>query len=158
MTRRRVATFTEGEESMAFSANQECMLRMAESIDEGNLYGVNANTAQTDNLAWEMWEVLCEAHGTSPYRSARETQAYPERNAHLLAALMMHAFAICRPQTAEASFIRPRSVMAYPLAIMRIFARWGITMSPYKLLQGVVSHLSRLYVAHHGPHSQTSSP
>lgn len=116
-------------------------------------YGINTNTAQIDNRAWEMWEMVCEAHGTSPYRSARETQAHPDRNAHLLAALLMHAFAICRPKTVGARFIKPRSAMAYPLAIMRVFGRWGVTMPPYKLLQGAMAHLSRLYLAHHGPHS-----
>ncbi|KAL3911924.1 MAG: hypothetical protein SGPRY_008512 [Prymnesium sp.] len=154
MARRRIISFCEGGGEMAFSASQQAMLRMAEAIDEGAMYGINANTAQTDDRAWAMWATVtvCGAHGTSPYRSAREAQMYPERNAHLLAALMMHAFAVCRPKTPGARFIKPRSDMAYPLAIMRVFGRWGVLMPPYKLLRSAMAHLSR-HIAHHGPHS-----
>lgn len=58
-----------------------------------------------------------------------------------------------RAETRGSGFIKSRSAMAYPLAIMRVFGRWGVVMPSYKLLRGAMAHLSRLYIAHHGPHS-----
>ena len=66
---------------------------------------------------------------------------------------MLHAFAVCKPRAKGALFIRPRSALAYPLAIVRIFSRWGIAMPSYKLLKASLAHLSRLYLAYHGPYS-----
>lgn len=100
-----------------------------------------------------MWEAVCKAHGTSPLRSAEDARVHPERNSHLLAALMMHGFAVCRPRTPGAAFIKPRSALSYPLAMGRIFSRWGVSMPSYKMLKGSLAHLSRLYLAYHGPHS-----
>lgn len=77
-------------------------------------------------------EAVCAAHGTFPLRTAADARSHPERNSHLLAALMMHAFAICRPRTRGAAFIKPRSALAYPLAMVRIFTRWGVPMPPYR--------------------------
>lgn len=103
--RAKVASFAEGEVPMAFSAPPDSLSRMVDAIDEGLLYGVNANTATKDQRAWEAWETVCKAHGTSPLRSATDARVHPERNAHLLAALMMHAFAICRPRTPKADLL-----------------------------------------------------
>ena len=66
---------------------------------------------------------------------------------------MLHAFAICKPRDADREFIKPRYALAYPLAIMRIFKRWGILMPSYKMLMAELQGISRLYVAYHGPHS-----
>jgi hypothetical protein len=41
----------------------------------------------------------------------------------------------------------------YPLAIVRIFARWGIAMPSYKVLKAAVAGLSRAYLSYHGPYS-----
>lgn len=95
---------------MTFSANQTGVLQMAEAMDEGaSLYGVNANTAQMDSRAWIMWEAVCETHGNSPCRSSRNARECQERNTHLLAALMMHALALCPPKANSYRFIEPRS-------------------------------------------------
>ena len=61
---------------------------------------------------------------------------------------MLHPFAICKPRDADREFIKPRSALAYPLAIMRIFKRWGILMPSYKMLMAELQGLSRLYVAY----------
>ena len=65
----------------------------------------------------------------------------------------MHAFAVCQPRKAGAAFIKPSSAMAYPLAIIRIFGRWGISMPSFKALKASYAHLARLYLEHHGPYS-----
>lgn len=49
----RVASFTEGGGDMAFSAPLDALERMTEAIDEGLLYGINANTAVKDARAWD---------------------------------------------------------------------------------------------------------
>lgn len=70
-------------------------------------HSVNANTWETDKRAWDMWELICEGYETSPLRTAAEARAYPERNAHLLAALMLHAFAVGVPRDKSRKFIKP---------------------------------------------------
>ena len=138
---------------MAFSLNKGAREALADAMNEGMLYGVNANTADKDLRAWEMWEHVCQMHGTSPLRTAEDARTRPERNAHLLAVLMLHAFAYCRPRTKGALFIKPKSALAYPLAVIRIFARWAVTMPSYKYIKSSLAHLCRLYIAHHGPYS-----
>jgi hypothetical protein len=49
--------------------------------------------------------------------------------------------------------IKPKSALAYPLAITRIFARWGVTMPSYKVLKAAVAGLARSYLAYYGPMS-----
>ena len=122
-------------------------------VDEYVEFGVNANTAQKDARAWEFWEVVCEAQGTSPLRTPNDVRDHPERQSHLLAALLMYAFAVCEPRNRTRRFVKPRSALAYPLAIIRIFGRWGIAMPGYKALVAALNGLMRLYINYHGPHS-----
>ena len=86
-------------------------------------------------------------------RTAQDVRDYPDKQAHLLAVLLLHAFAVCKPRDNSRSFIKPRSALAYPLAIIRIFARWGILLPGYKALVAAMNGLMRLYIAYHGPHS-----
>ena len=73
--------------------------------------------------------------------------------AHLLAALLMYAFTVCKPKAKDRQFIKPSSAIAYPLAIIRIFGRWGIAMPGFKHVSKALDGLRRLYLAYHGPHS-----
>ena len=66
---------------------------------------------------------------------------------------MLHAFATCKPSTPGAVFIKPRSALAYPLAIVRVFGRWGVKMPAYKALVAELNGLMRLYLMYHGPYS-----
>ena len=129
------------------------MLKVAEGVDDAVAFGVNANTWSKDSRAWDMFERVCEAHGTTPYRSHADVRDFPDRNTHLLAALMVYAFAIGVPKDPARQFIKPRSAFAYPLAIIRVFGRWGISLPSYKALKAAVAGLCRLYLQYHGPHS-----
>lgn len=120
---------------------------------EGVEYGVNHNTGLNDERAWVMWIYVCKQYDTSPYRTASEVRQFPQRNSHLMAALMMHAFAMGKPRDRSCQFIQPRSALAYPLAITRIFKHWNIQMPPQSTLKASLAHLSRLYLASHGPYS-----
>ena len=150
---RMLAMTQGGEPGMALRADIAELVGLGSAIDELVAYGVNANTWDKDCRAWDMWVVICEGHGCSPRRTAAEAREFPERNAHLLAALMFHAYATCKPRDATRQFIKPRSAMAYPLAIIRIFARWAISMPSYKLLKAALSGIARMYIAYHGPYS-----
>lgn len=86
-------------------------------------------------------------------RTAQDARDRPERNAHLLAVLMFHAVAVCKPRVAGRRWIKPGSALAYPLAIIRIFSRWSIPMPGYKMLKAAAAGLARDYVRYHGPHS-----
>ena len=69
---------------------------------------------------------------------------------------MLHDFAICTPRAKGTQFIKQAAVgttLAYALAIVRIFSRWGVVMPSYKQLKAALAHLSRLYLAYHGPYS-----
>ena len=139
--------------AMAFDLPEARLEEIAAAMDEGVRYGVNSNTASFDERAWDFWEIVCAAHNTSPLRTPAEALQRPERTAHLLAALMMYASAVCTPRTAGRTSIKPRSALAYPLAIVRVFGRWGTPMPSYKVLKSALAYLSRLYLAHHGPYS-----
>ena len=116
-------------------------------------FGANVNTLKKDDRAWEFWEHICELLGTSPLRTADEVRSNPERQAFLLGVLMLYASAVCVPRTAGRQCIKPRSALAYPLAIIRIFSRWGIAMPGFKALQAQLAGLQRAYLAYHGPKS-----
>ena len=116
-------------------------------------YGINAGTLKADERAWDFWEEVCARLCTSPLRTAEDVRDHPERNAFLLAVLMMHAVAVCVPKNHERLFIKSRSALAYPLAIIRIFGRWGVKMPSYATLKAELSGLSRAYLAYHGPYS-----
>ena len=150
---RRIAMSQGGEPGMALREEISANLTSGEALEEVVFFGVNANTLSTDVRAWDMWETVCRSHGTSPLRTAAEARDFPERNAHLLAALLLHAFAVCRPRQQGRRFIKPKSALAYPLAIVRIFNRWAVAMPSYKLLKAAVAGLSRAYLAYHGPYS-----
>jgi len=138
---------------MAIRTELSNVLATTAVIDETIFFGINANTLSMDIRAWEAWERVCRAQGTSPLRTASEARDFPERNAHLLACLLLHASATGRPRDRSRAFIKPRSALAYPLAIVRIFARWGVTMPSYKVLKAAVAGLARSYLAYHGPMS-----
>ena len=150
---RRIAMSQGGEPGMALRAEISSQLTSSEVLEEVVFFGINANTLSTDVRAWDMWETVCRSHDTSPLRTAAEARDFPERNAHLLATLMLHAFAVCRPRQLGRRFIKPKSALAYPLAIVRIFSRWSVAMPSYKLLKAAVAGLSRAYLAYHGPYS-----
>jgi len=152
--RARVLSMTQGgEPGMALRADIAELMNASVAVDELVSYGVNANTWSKDCRAWDMWVVICGGHGCSPHRTAAEARDFPERNAHLLAALMFHAYATCKPQDPRRHFIKPRSALAYPLAIIRIFARWAIPMPSYKMLKAALNGIARMYIAYHGAHS-----
>jgi hypothetical protein len=152
--RLRAAALAEGgEPNMAIRTELSNVLATTAVIDETIFFGINSNTLEMDVRAWEAWERVCRAQGTSPLRTAAEARNFPERNAHLLACLLLHAFATGRPRDRSRSSIKPKSALAYPLAIIRIFARWGVTMPSYKVLKAAVAGLARSYLAYHGPMS-----
>ena len=152
--RLRAAALAEGgEPNMAIRTELSNVLATTAAIDETIFFGINSNTLGMDVRAWEAWERVCRAQGTSPLRTAAEARNFPERNAHLLACLLLHAFATGCPRDRSRSFIKPKSALAYPLAIIRIFARWGVTMPSYKVLKAAVAGLARSYLAYHGPMS-----
>lgn len=85
-------------------------------------------------------------------RTADEATRNPERNAaYLLACLLMNAVVICLPKSKRASFIKPATAMSYPLAIIRTFKRWHVTMPCYKLLHAQLNGLKDEYVRVYGP-------
>ena len=136
---------------MQFGLETSSLLALTTAMQDSVTYGVNANTATTDERAWDLWEHICREHDTSPLRTTREAREHPERNSHLLAVLLLHAFSIGKPKSKARSFIKPSSALAYPLAIVRVFGRWGITMASYKLLKAHVAGLCELYREYHGP-------
>ena len=149
----QMLNFAAGHPDMAFRADLGNLWAIAEATEETISYGINHNTAKMDERAWEFWEHICSTHGTSPMRSEQDVKDYPARNAHLLAALLMYAFTVCKPKSKGRHFIKPSSALAYPLAIIRIFGRWGVFMPGFKHVSKALDGLRRLYLSHHGPHS-----
>lgn len=155
MTRERVSGLAHAgpDARMHLRAAPDALLRSAERTSALAASGVNTATLKVDERAWEFWVIVCESQDTTPLRSSAETRDHPDRNAHLLACLMMYAHVWCSPRTRDAQFIKPRSALAYPLAICRIFKRWGVRMPGYRALAAAFAGLMRSYLAHHGPGS-----
>ena len=153
--RARALALTQGDDpDMALRTSiSHALLSSADTIESYLEFGVNHSTSKKDSRAWEMWEEVCNMLGTSPLRTAQDARDRPERNAHLLAVLMFYAVSVCKPRAAGRRWIKPSSALAYPLAIIRIFARWSIPMPGYKMLKAAAAGLSRDYVRYHGPHS-----
>ena len=149
----QMLNFAAGHPDMAFRADLENLWAIGEATEETVAHGINHNTAKMDERAWEFWEHVCATHGTSPLRSEQDVRDYPARNAHLLAALLLYAFTVCKPKAKGRHFVKPSSALAYPLAIIRVFGRWGVTMPGFKHVSKALDGLRRLYLAYHGPHS-----
>ena len=139
--------------AMTLRSNLADLCKAGEALHEFSEFGTNVNTLKKDDRAWEFWEHICEQLGTSPLRTADDVRSNPERQAFLLGVLMLYASAVCVPRTAGRQCIKPRSALAYPLAIIRIFSRWGIAMPGFKSLQAELAGLQRAYLAYHGPKS-----
>lgn len=139
--------------SMTLRCDVASLCYAGEIVTDFAELGTNVNTLKKDDRAWEFWEHVCERVGTNPMRTPEEVREHPERQAWLLAILMLHASAVCVPKTPGRHCIKPRSALAYPLAIIRIFNRWGVPMPGYKALQAQFLGLSRAYLAYHGPKS-----
>lgn len=152
--RLRAAALVAGPDpAMHIRADLADLYRASEAVSELSEFGANSNTLRKDDRAWEFWEHICEQLNASPFRSAEDVRTNPERQAFLLAVLMLYASAVCVPRTPGRHCIKPRSALAYPLAIIRIFNRWGIRMPGFKALQGQLAGLQRAYIAYHGPKS-----
>ena len=149
----QMLNFAAGHPDMAFSADLGGLWAIGEATEETVSYGINHNTAKMDERAWVFWEHVCSVHGTSPMRTEQDAREFPARNAHLLAALLMYAFTVCKPKSKGRQFVKPSSALAYPLAIIRIFGRWSVHMPGFKYVSKALDGLKRLYLAHHGPHS-----
>ena len=152
-SRQQLQRFTEGDPDMAFKANFPGLLAATEAVDDAIESGVNPNTAKFDERAWDFFEHVCEKIGTNPCRTEKEVRENPERNAHLLAMLVLHAYAVCKPKSKRNLFIKPSSALAYALAIIRIFGRWGVKMPGYPFVAKAVDGLKRGYIAYHGTYS-----
>lgn len=78
---------------------------------------------------------------------------HPEKNDHLRRA---DAPRVRGLQTARrvAPRIKPRSALVFPLAIIRVFGRWGIfLLGYYEALVAAMNGCMRLYLLYHGPYS-----
>ena len=150
---RAVALSSGPDPTMNLRADVGELMRLGDTLNEFSEFGANINTLKKDDRAWDFWEVICENLGTSPLRTAEEVRTNPDRQAFLLATLMLYASAVCVPKTPGRRCIKPRSALAYPLAIIRIFKRWGIVMPGFKALQAQLAGLQRAYLAYHGPKS-----
>ena len=140
---------------MQFHASPDTLNTAAAVVDNVVCYGVNPATAAKDDRAWDMWLRVCTYFKTAPIRSLADVKKYPERITFLLTALMMYVRMYCRPRNNDREFIKPKSCLAYPLAIIRIYKRWGITLPGIKPLLACLQGMCRAYIVRHGSNSLT---
>ncbi len=62
---RALALAEGGEPGMAIRAELVDAMAVTAVIDETIFFGINANTLGMDVRAWDMWERVCRAQGTS---------------------------------------------------------------------------------------------
>lgn len=136
--------------AMGFRMSSEKAVQLFDAVATVSAMGGSAATRLKEGTAWRLWEVVCAEHGTAAVRTAEDVRLHPQRTAHLLACLLLHAFAVCAPKSKNNLFIKPESALAYPLAIIRCYAGWGIALPGAKMLKQHVACLKRVYVQRHG--------
>jgi len=104
-------------------------------------YGVNYNTNTKDAHAFDQWIIFCEMMDTEPLRTARMARDDPEREQHLLSLFALWVYPRMKPRSRDARWAKPASALAYPLAIIRIFGRWGVHLPK---ITGVRAHMAGL--------------
>ena len=154
--RNRAATLVEGgEPEMQIGAPSHLVAAVVNAADNCTEIGVNPATAAKDERAWALWSRMCTHLNTSAVRTAQDVRDFPGRITFLLTSLMLYARMWCVPKQPGQPNIRPKSCLAYPLAIIRIYKRWGIALPGYKQLCACLQGMCRAYVNHHGPGSLT---
>ena len=96
--RARATALTQGDGPMALSLDLGTLANTTELVEGFTSYGTNINTARKDDHAWERWEEVCSRFDTSPMRTAEDVRSHPERSTHLMACLLLHAFAMGKPR------------------------------------------------------------
>ena len=138
---------------MRVAADMQQLVPAMEAIEDLTDFGVNSNTAKIDERAWIMREHVCRQFDANPLRTPADVRDFPQRQTFLLACLLLHAFVTGRPRDPTRQFVKPRSALPCPLAIIRIFGRWGVQLPGYKALVSEMNGMMRLYLRYHGPHS-----
>ena len=131
--------FAAGHPDMAFRADLGNLGAIAEAAGETISHGINHNTAGGVPGG-------SQRPGRAPAVGRRRAPC-PARTARALPV----AFTVCKPKSKDRNFIKPSSTLAYPLAIIRIFGRWGIFMPGFKHVSKALDGLRRLYLSQHGP-------
>ena len=109
-------------------------------------YGINYNTNTKDAHAWDEWEHFCEMMETVPLRTARMVQEDPERESIILAHFALWVYPRIKPRSSSATWAKPSSALAYPLAMIRIFGRWGVHLPKITSIRAEMSGLMRTVV------------
>ena len=151
--KRQAQALSHGDGDMALRTDGEQLTALLDTLDAVSARGISAGTSKVDQRAWLLWEKMCESLGTSPLRTEQDVREHPQKNALLMATLMLYAYSHCRPKDRTKQWIKPSSAMAYPIAIKRIFRRWGIDMPGHRATIAQLHGLKRKYLAHYGPHS-----
>ena len=101
-----------------------------DTLSDYSEFGTNSNTLKKDDRAWDFWETVCERAGTSPMRTPQEVRENPERQAWLLAILMLYIrVGRLRVQDPGTGMHQTALGACVPLGhIIRIFNRWGTPM------------------------------
>ena len=111
--------------------------------------GVAPGTRDKDALAYDYWVRFAEHVGFAPDISASDAAEAPELVTKLLAAFLMYVYPRIRGRGGR-QWAKPRSAMAYPLAIVRLFGRMKVPMPTAKVLKAELQGLTRRYVARYG--------
>ena len=109
-------------------------------------YGINYNTNSKDAHAWDEWEEFCRIMDTPPLRLAEWMHTHYEREAELLGFFAIWVYPRLKPRSKAYRWAKPRSALAYPLALIRIFGRWGVVMPSINSVRAKVNGLMRVVV------------
>ena len=116
-------------------------------------YGINYNTYTKDACAWEAWEEFCGTMNTTPLRQASYVRDYPARESKLLGLFALWIYPRLKPRSRADRWAKPRSALAYPLAIIRIFQRWQVALPSVRNVRAQIRGLLRVAVNVFGPGS-----
>ena len=146
-SRRLLEDDSAGRIGCAPSFLQDILLAEEDLMD----YGINYNTNTKDACAWDAWEEFCGVMNTTPLRQASFVREYPARESKLLGLFVLWIYPRLRPRSRADRWAKPKSALAYPLAIIRIFQRWQVVLPSIKNVRAQVRGLLRVAVNVFGP-------
>jgi hypothetical protein len=136
------------------SANIDRLAELAEAAVDLSEEGVNFGTAKMDDRAWKQWELFCEHVGAAPLITDQWAREYPSELANLLGLYLLWVYPKLRGKRSR-RWAKPDSAFAYPLAIIRIYERWKVTLPRGKAIRAELLGLLDRYRSIYGPLSLT---
>lgn len=149
------ATRAEGFAAAGFARSahgHERLTRLLQQAVDLSDYGSSYNTRAIDETAWMHWSSFAEYIDLDPVFSPEQVRDHPAQIGTILATFLLWVYPKMKGKQGRA-WAKPRSAMAYVLAIIRIFRGWKLILPPAKVVKNELHGLLRSFVNVYGVHA-----